>query len=103
MLRNPKLGFALVNHTSDDLHDYGTVHEGADVVVLEAPAEVEKTLARDLLPGGYLVTVEPERIAVTKDGSEIEVRELGASNDKDAVLADILGNRLDELASKYEV
>ena len=84
MLRNPELGFALINHTSDDLHDYGTVHEGADVVVLEEPAEVETILARDLLPGGYLVSVESNRITVSKGGEEIDSRELGAGDDKDA-------------------
>jgi hypothetical protein len=102
ILRSPKLGFALINHTTDDIYDYGTVHEGADVVVLEEPSEAEAILARDLLPGGYLVEVGAEAIVVEQDGEEVERTALAAGDDKDAVLLTVLGGRLEELVTKYE-
>ena len=54
VLRNPRLDFAVFNHSRDDLVRFGAMHQGADVVVLEDPDPAEEVLARDLLPGGVL-------------------------------------------------
>ncbi|MCX7861954.1 MAG: acetate--CoA ligase family protein, partial [Bacteroidales bacterium] len=59
MLRHPKVDFALIMHDVDDIFDYGLVHRGADLIILdEARYSEEKTLLSQLLPGGHVVYIE---------------------------------------------
>jgi cyanophycin synthetase len=100
VLRNPDLDFAVFNHTKDDIYDYGIVHQGADVVVLNDPGTAEETLARDLLPDGCLVRVEDDTITVTRGDEEVASHPVG--EDLDKALIGALESLLPELVGKYD-
>jgi hypothetical protein len=55
LLRHPGVDLAAVHHHKDSILDDGTIHEGADLVILDDPHDAEWILARDLRPGGVLV------------------------------------------------
>jgi cyanophycin synthetase len=55
LLRHPGVDLAAVHHHKDSIFDDGTIHEGADLVILDDPHDAEWILARDLRPGGVLV------------------------------------------------
>ena len=55
LLRNPRLAAAVVECSSRHLLHEGHLFDVADIVVLDGPDEVEETLARDVIPGGWLV------------------------------------------------
>jgi cyanophycin synthetase len=69
MLRNPKLDIALFCHTKDDIFDYGTVHQGADIVVLHEPHYAEEILKRDVEADGYVLQVHDGYIVVIGGGA----------------------------------
>ena len=89
--------------TRHDLYDFGTVHQGADVVFLDDPAPVEReTLCRDLLPGGSLVEVEDRKLTVTRDGQLVQQRELPGSADARArVVLEVLAELAREIVNRY--
>ncbi len=70
LLRNPKLDFACIRHTKDTIFDYGTVHEGADIVVLEDAHYAEVILKRDTLPTGVTIELHNEYIALLSTSTE---------------------------------
>jgi cyanophycin synthetase len=55
LLRNPRLAAAVVECSSRHLLHEGHLFDVADIVVLDGPDEVEETLARDVISGGWLV------------------------------------------------
>ncbi len=57
LMRNPDMEFVMMNHTADDIHDYGMFHFGSDVVILEHPNYAEYTMKRDLLPDGICIEI----------------------------------------------
>jgi len=63
LLRNPKLDCAIINHTRNDIHDYGMWHQGSDVVILEHANFAERVQKRDLLPGGILIEIRDVEVS----------------------------------------
>ncbi|PIE86049.1 MAG: cyanophycin synthetase [Bacteroidia bacterium] len=112
LLRNPKLDFAIINHTRDDIHDYGIWHQGCDMAILNHANYAEDyTMSRELLPGGLAVDInekekkgndeisklkheiyelkklikreiDSEQLKLSTDGSDIYPKELIISQDK---------------------
>ncbi|HPR65079.1 MAG TPA: acetate--CoA ligase family protein [Thermoanaerobaculia bacterium] len=70
ILRQPRLDVAIFNHTKNDIWDYGMVHQGADIVILDNPGTAESVLARDLMDDGFLVTVEADAVVVKQAEQE---------------------------------
>ena len=68
ILRHPDVCAAILRHAKDDLFDEGTLHQGADVVILEDPHYAEETLGRDLLPGGLLMERRERVATLRRDG-----------------------------------
>jgi cyanophycin synthetase len=101
MLRNPQLGFALFNHTADNINDYGMLHQGADVVILEDPDGSEDILDRDLLEGGALVRITGDTFTVTCRDETIECGPFGNDAEKNGALLEALDKTLQELVEKY--
>lgn len=101
ILRNPRLGFAVIQHTKDDIYDYGTVHQGADVVVLDHPEGSESILARDLLPHGHVLWVTDDAVSVQHGGVEVARHAIGDGRDLESVLAEALEPLLDGLIQRY--
>ena len=101
LLRNPRLGFALIQHTKDDIYDYGTIHQSADVVVLDHPEGSEEVLARDLLPHGHLIRVTDEAVIVEHGGVEVASHGIGDGRDSVSVLVEAIEPLLDGLIRRY--
>lgn len=70
LLRNPRLDFACIRHTKDTIFDYGTFHEGADIVILEDAHYAEVVLKRDTLPDGVTVELHNDYIALLSTTTE---------------------------------
>ena len=100
ILRNPKLDFAVFNHNKDDIFDFGTLHEGADIVILENPHYAEETLQRDLLKNGYFVEVKDKEIIVFQNEKKIGKHKF--TENKDEVLLKAIEPFIDGLLKKYE-
>jgi hypothetical protein len=78
------------------------LHQGADIVILQAPDEVERVLARDVLPGGYLVEVNGD-VVVSRDGQEVDRVKVPRRGGRDAALVKAIVPLLPELLARYEV
>jgi len=101
ILRNPKLDFALFSHSKDDIYDFGTLHQGADVVILDdASFSVEDTLKAQLLPGGLLIEIIGEEMKVFENN--VEKESMKVSGDKDSMIMKALEGYLKDLIYKYE-
>jgi cyanophycin synthetase len=105
MLRNPKVDFALIMHDVDDIFDYGLVHRGADLIILDEPRYAEeKTLLSQLLPGGHIVYVEGNEIYLKHNGEILNSTYFEENNpdDKEQKLLAIIEPILYDLVNKYE-
>lgn len=107
-LRHPAVDIAVFQHDKHAILDFGTFHQGADVVVLDAAHPIEDdTLRRDRLPGGYLLEVLRREVVLWKDGEEMEsVRLPGlttspATEDVDDVLLRLIVPLLPDLLARY--
>lgn len=58
LLRNPKLDFAIINHTRDNIHDYGMWHQGMDVAILNRANYAEQVMERDVMKDGLVIEIE---------------------------------------------
>jgi cyanophycin synthetase len=101
LLRNPRLGFAVIQHTKDDIYDYGTIHQGADVVILDHPEGSEEILARDLLPHGHLIWITDDAVTVQHGGAEVASHAIGDGRDRESVLVEALEPLLEGLIQRY--
>lgn len=105
MLRHPKVDFALIMHESNDIYDFGTVHQGADMVILDEPRYAEeKTLLSQLLPGGHVIWIEGNQIYLKNNGDVLNSITFDEHNpeDKEQKILSIIEPLLPELMNKYE-
>lgn len=102
ILRHPKTGFAIFNHNSDKIYDYGFYHEGADIIILDHANWAEETLKELLLPGGYVLEVSDKEITL-KMNSNILKSVKYSEKDKEKKQVEILRPILFDLIEKYEV
>ena len=111
LLRNPKLDFAVFNHTSNHIHDYGIWHQGMDVAILDRANYAENTLTRDLLPDGLLIEIKDSEVdenktitefIVTKESKEIHRQEINENDNVDDIIYNFLESYLKELLFKYD-
>jgi cyanophycin synthetase len=101
VLRHISLEMAVFQHTSDDIHDYGTYHQGADIVILEAPTYAEKIMLKDLLPGGYVIDVSEKAVEVFKNRRSVSFHQINEGYDKDEEVLKAITPLLPELLAKY--
>jgi len=105
MLRHPKADFALIMHEANDIYDFGTVHQGADLVILDEPRYAEeKTLLSQLFPGGHVVWVEGNQIYLKNNGDVLNSTAFDENNseDKEQKMLSLIEPLLPELINKYE-
>lgn len=105
MLRNLHLGIACVEANSQDILDFGMFFQGADIVVLEDPDEIEESLSRDLLDGGELIRVDNEGKTIkvfAKDGREINSIQFEDINDKEDKIINIIVSLNDDVKKQLE-
>lgn len=72
LLRNPKLDFAVFNHTANEIHDFGIWHQGMDVAILDHANFAESIMKRDLVQGGLLIEIVDVEIGTVKPVSAVE-------------------------------
>ncbi len=102
VLRHINLGFAVFQHTRDDIHDFGTYHQGADIAILENPNYAEDILRKDLLPGGYVVKVSEVAIEVMRNKKSIHFYPVPEPSHKENVLLEVMETLLlPEVLKKY--
>jgi cyanophycin synthetase len=101
-LRNPRLDFAVFNHTKDDIFDYGTYHRGADVAIVDSPHYAEEILARDIQPDGFVIEVEENTVTVHQGDEERGTYTVGPEANADQIIAEALRPLLKGLLEKYE-
>jgi cyanophycin synthetase len=103
VLRNPKTDFALFTHSKDDIFDFGILHRGADIVILNEAAHVEDlTLKEQLLPGCVLIDIKGNEITVFENNEEKNKLYFDNPEDKDHKIMSVLENYWHGLIYKYE-
>ncbi|MDX1973014.1 MAG: acetate--CoA ligase family protein [Candidatus Sumerlaeia bacterium] len=106
LLRHPRVEFALISHDKDSIFDSGTVHEGADVVILREPHYAEEILAREVLPEGLLIRVETNEqgiktLVLIRHGERLLARTLEAADDEEALICELVVPHLPAIISRY--
>ncbi|PKP22763.1 MAG: cyanophycin synthetase [Bacteroidetes bacterium HGW-Bacteroidetes-21] len=103
ILRNPQVDFAIFQHTRNDIYDFGLLHQGADIVILDEahPAE-EKVLEDQLLPGGLLIIMEKDTCKIFREGRETDRFYFDGEEEKDKKLVRSIERELERLVYKYE-
>ena len=103
ILRNPKVDIALFAHTKDDIYDFGILHRGADIVLLDEAAHAEEvTLKEQILQGAMLIEIKGNEIAVYENNEEKQKLSFDNPEDKDHKIMSVFESRLKGLISKYE-
>lgn len=108
VFRNPKADIAILNHSRDDIFDFGIYHNGMDIAILNRANYAEYILVRDLLPGGLLIEVtetgEENKIelVVSIDLKELSRAVISCEDDIDAMIFAVLEPHLKELLFKYD-
>ncbi len=111
LFRNRNLDFAMLNHSSENIHDHGIWHQGHDVAILDRPNYAEEVLRRDVLPGGILLEItenlddvsdEGLDLSMYKDGEKLESRRIEKAEELDTGILELLDPHLQELLFKYD-
>ena len=111
ILRNPKIEFAIFNHEKNNFLEYGTLHQGMDIAIIDNADETEAVLARDVVNDGYLVEIATikkdeksmQHIKLMHVGETIKEFDLQAGDDKDNVIFSLIQPYLKEILYKYEI
>lgn len=70
LLRHPQLDCLIVEYCEDNFVSQGTFYQATNLVILDNPTNIEKILARDLLPQGILIIKQENEILIKKPESE---------------------------------
>lgn len=101
ILRNPKCGFAAIQHTKEDIYDYGTLHLGSDIAVLDNAVESEThVMKRDLSENGILVIADDNAVQVFQ-GEEVKASyEIENLENKDDMILEAIVPFLKDIIEK---
>jgi cyanophycin synthetase len=102
ILRHPKTGFAIFNHSRANIYDYGFFHEGADIIILDHANWAEERLKDQLLPGGHIIEISDKEISLEMNSNVLKTVKYTEKN-KEKRLAEIIRPLLFDLIEKYEV
>lgn len=106
ILRNPDVEMALFTHYIDDIHDFGIMHHGADIVILDRATEVEQSvLTKQLFEDGVLVEATEDEIYIKKNGEVINTVSFKPDDqeDFDNQLLYLIEPYLKDIIFKYEL
>ncbi len=102
ILRYPKTAFAIINHTKEDIYDYGFYHQGVDIIIMDHPNPAERTLCNQLLPQGYIFEVSDKDITLSLNSRIIKTVSYTES-EKQIVLLMLINPLLTEIYFRYNV
>ncbi len=104
ILRNPEVNIAIFQHNKDDIYDYGILHRGADIVILDEPSySEEKVLLEQLLPDGLLIVVEEEKCILYRNNDEKDRITFYSEEQKHKIIVNIITDEMEYLLKKYNV
>ncbi len=104
ILRNPQVNIAIFQHTKDDIYDYGILHQGANIVILDEPSySEEKVMQEQLLKDGMLIVVEEDKGIVYRNDEEIDRFAFYSEEEKNKMIAGIITDEMEYLLKKYHV
>lgn len=104
ILRNPEVNIAIFEHNKDNIYDYGILHKGADVVILDEPSySEEKVLQEQLLPNGLLIVVEEDKCILYRNNDEIDRVSFSFDEQKHKIIVDAIVDEMEVLLKKYNV
>jgi cyanophycin synthetase len=102
ILRNPEVSFALINHSKDDIYDYGFFHQGADIVILENPNYAEESLKEQLLSGGLLVEIIGNEFKATMYDQTILEKTISDGENTESLIMEVIIPHIQDVINKYE-
>lgn len=68
LLRNPKLDLLIAEYRESVIEQEGLFYDASNIVILDAPTEIELTLTRDVLDDAPIVIKEGDTISVRREG-----------------------------------
>jgi len=102
ILRHPKTDIALFAHDKDNIFDYGLLHSGADMLILEDAAYAEESvLIRQLFKGCPLIEIIDNQIQLLINEQIIETKMVESDQEKDDVILELMDRYLPNLIEKY--
>lgn len=104
ILRNPEVNVAIFQHTKDDIYDFGILHQGADIIILDEPSySEEKVLQEQLLKDGLVIILDNEKCILYRNNDELNRFTLYSEEEKNKVVAQIITDEMERLLKKYHV
>jgi cyanophycin synthetase len=102
ILRHPKTDFALFVHDKDNIYDYGLLHRGADIVILDNAAFAEESvLIRQLLKDCPLIEVTDNKVDLLNNDQVIKSQQFDSEEQKDEIILSFIDKYLPDLLKKY--
>ncbi len=102
ILRHPKTNIALFVHDKENIYDYGLLHRGADMLILENAAYVEESvLLRQLFNDCPLVEIIEDQIELLLNDKVLETRRFSNDTEKDDLILEMTDSYLAKLIEKY--
>lgn len=102
ILRHPQTNFALFVHEKNNIYDYGLLHQGADLVILDDAAYAEeKVLIGQLFENCPLIEVIDDRVDLLVNDRILESRYFDTPEEKDDIILSMIDRYLPDLLKKY--
>lgn len=102
ILRHPKVDFAMFKHNKHDIYDFGLLHQGADIVILDnADYAEEVTLKEQLMPAGIVVEIIENEIKLYRNNEELQTLYADNEDDCDSKVLELIAPFLPEIIAKY--
>jgi len=103
ILRHPSTDFALFVHDKDNIYDFGLLHKGADIVILENAAYAEESvLLKQLFKDCPLIEIIENKADLLMNDQVVESRNFATDVEKDEIIFEYLDRFLPGLLLKYE-
>ncbi len=102
ILRHPKTDIALFVHDKDNIYDFGLLHQGTDMVILDNPAFAEETvLIKQLYKDCPLIEILENKIELLVNDSVLQSHQFENELQKDDLILNLMDPFLTELINKY--
>ena len=102
ILRNPETEFAVLRHSKNDIYDFGFLHEGADIVILDNAEFAEESMKNLLLENGILIVISDHQIEVTRKDEVLSSISFYNEEDKEILIMSTIEPLLKEIINLYE-
>lgn len=104
ILRNPEVNVAIFQHTKADIYDFGILHQGADIIILDEPSySEEKVLQEQLLKDGLIIILDNEKCILYRNNDELNRFTFYSDEEKYKIVAQIITDEMELLLKKYHV